>query len=334
MERRKQNRTGKNIFVFLITSILLLIIFLWAVNTGSIKLTALQLYRGLFIEFDENVAAVYDLRFPRIIIAILVGAALSVSGVLLQAVLKNPLTDPGILGISGGAGFVAAIFTIVFPASIYFLPMAAFVGGIAAFFLVYSLAWKQGLSPLRIILVGVSVSTVFSGLSEVFQTMGGQNQTGAASIVNGTIAMKTWEDVKIAIFYIPIMLLISFLFIRWCNLLALDEQTVRAIGINVTYIRMTISIVAVLLASIASSIAGTISFLGLIVPHISRILVGTNHRVLLPYSGLLGATIFLFADTVGRVIAFPYEISASVIMAVAGGPFFILLLRRSEQYGS
>ncbi len=323
----------KSALAFIFTAFILLIVFFWSVNTGSLKVSGTQLFRGLFIEYDEMVAAVYNLRFPRIIISMLVGAALAVSGVLFQAVLKNPLTDPGIIGISGGAGFAAVLITAFFPGLFYFIPLAAFAGGMASFLLVYSLSWKEGLSPLRIILVGVAVSTMFSGLSNLFKSMNGGNLSGVAAIVNGNITMKTWEDVKTVLYYIPLCLAISFVLAGRCNLLALDDKTAKSIGVNVNRARMLISLVAVLLASVSTAAAGIISFVGLIVPHIARIFVGSNHKLLLPYSMILGALTFLLADTAGRTIAKPYEVSAAIIMAVAGGPFFILLLRRSSRYG-
>lgn len=327
MNRTKKWRVTKGVIAFCVTGILLLTVFVWAANTGSLKVAPMQLFRGLFIAFDPDVATVYDLRFPRIIISMLVGAALAVSGVLFQAVLKNPLTDPGIIGISGGAGFAAVVFTALFPAVAGLAPLAAFAGGVLAFVIVYSLSWKGGLSPLRIVLVGVAVSTLFSGLSSAFNSMSGGNLSGVASIVEGNISMKTWEDVKIVLEYLPVTLVISWLFAGKCNLMALDDKTARGIGVNVDKLRILISLVAVLLASVSTAVVGIVSFVGLLVPHIARMFVGSSHRALIPYSMLLGALVFLGADTLGRSILPPYEVNASVIMSVVGGPFFILLLK-------
>lgn len=203
-----------------------------------------------------------------------------------------------------------------------------------AFLLVYSLSYKGGLSPLRIILVGVAVDAMFSGIMSAFNSGTGSNYSGVASIVNANITMKTWEDVRTLFGYALVGLIASLFVTGQCNLLSLEEKTAGSLGVNVTRSRLVISVIAVLLAGISTAVIGPISFLGLIVPHIARLLVGSNHRVLVPYSMLLGAFTLLLADTVGRTIAAPYEISASVIMSVVGGPFFILLLRRSKQnYG-
>lgn len=324
----------KKVISFILTGFALILLFLAAVNTGSLKVSLPELFRGLFVEYDENVATVYDLRFPRIFIAMIGGAATAVSGVLLQAVMKNPLADPGIIGVSSGATLTAVLITAFFPTMFFFVPAFAFVGGMLAFALVYSLSYNGGLSPLRIILVGVAANAMFTGIMSAFNSGTGNNYTGAASIVNANITMKTWEDLRVLSTYAALGLIASLFVLSQCNLLALEDKTARSLGVNVTTNRIVISIIAVLLASISTAIIGAISFLGLIVPHIARLLVGNNHKVLVPYSMLLGAFVLLLADTVGRTIAAPYEISASIIMSVLGGPFFILLLRRARKnYG-
>ncbi|MGN1225538.1 MAG: FecCD family ABC transporter permease [Ruminococcus sp.] len=310
---------------------LLLGLFLVSVNTGSLKVTPMQLFRGLFVEYDKTVATIYDLRFPRIFIAMLGGAAMAVSGVLLQAVMKNPLADPGILGISSGASFAAVLITAFVPSLYFFTPLFAFLGGIVACTIVYALSWKNGLNPLRIILVGVAVNTMFTGLMSAFNSATGSSYSGVASIVNANITMKTWDDLQTLLWYSVVGLILSVSAAGKCDLMSLEDKTVRSLGVNVTASRLVVSGIAVLLSSISTAVIGPISFLGLIVPHIARLLVGSQHKVLLPYTMLLGAVTFLLADTVGRTIASPYEISASVIMSVVGGPFFILLLRRSEK---
>lgn len=326
--------TRKKILSFVLTAVGLFILFIFAVNTGSLKVTPSELFSGLFIEYDPDVATIYDLRFPRIFIAMLGGAATAVSGVLLQAVMKNPLADPGIIGVSSGASLVAVIVTAFFPSLFFLTPMLAFIGGLIAFMLVYSLSWNGGLSPLRIILVGVAVNALCTGLMSAFNSATGSSYTGVASIVNANITQKTWDDFQTLAVYAVIGFIASFFVTNQCNLLSLEDKTARSLGMNVTRSRIVISVIAVLLASISTAVVGAISFLGLIVPHIARLLVGSNHKVLVPYSILLGAFTLLLADTIGRTVASPYEISAAVVMSVIGGPFFIFLLRRSKQnYG-
>lgn len=307
---RKHRKTAKAAISFIVMIVLLVALFFAAVNIGSLKVSFPELLKGLFVKYNEDVATIYDLRFPRIVISMLAGAAIAVSGVLFQAV------------------FITAFAPTLF----FFTPLFAFLGGVIAFVLVYSLSWKGGLSPLRIILVGVAVDAMFTGLSSALNSMNGGNMSGVAAIVNGNITMKTWDDVKTLVPYVIIGLVLALIMTKMCNLLALEDKTARSLGINVNAMRIVISLIAVLLASISTAVAGVISFLGLIVPHIGRILVGSDHKALVPFSALFGAFTFLLADTIGRTIAAPYEVSASIIMSVVGGPFFIILLRRSKKY--
>lgn len=321
----------KKIISFAVVIAALVLLFFIAVNTGSLDVTFTQLWKGLFVSYDKTVATIYDLRFPRIFISMMAGAALAVSGVLFQAVLKNPLADPGIIGITSGASFFAVVVSTFFPMLYFFTPLFAFIGGLLAFFLVYSLSWKGGLSPVRIILVGVAVDAMFAGLSSAFSSAGGMSSV--SSILSANISMKTWTDVRtLAVYGLPGIVL-SFFTAKSCNLMALEDKTARGLGVNVARSRILVSCVGVLLAGITTAVAGSVSFLGLIVPHIGRLLVGHDHKVLIPFSALLGADVYLLADTLGRSIAYPAEISAAILMAVVGGSFFILLLRRSKTYG-
>ncbi len=325
---------ARKVTVFIATAVALTVLFFIAVNTGSLKVSFAELLSGLFIAYDDTVATIFDLRFPRVLIAMVGGAALACAGVLLQAAIRNPLADPGIIGITSGASFVAATATAFLPMLYLLTPLFAFLGGIIAFLIVYSLSWRGGLSPLRIILVGVAVSAMFTGLSSAINSATGGDMSGVASIVDSNISMKTWSDFHTLAGYAVVGLILALIVTKRCDLLALEDKTVRSLGVDVDRNRLLISGVAVLLASITTAVVGPITFLGLLVPHIGRIAVGTSHRVLVPYSMVLGAFCLLLADTIGRTIALPYEISAAVIMSVVGGPVFIFLLRRSrENYG-
>lgn len=321
----------KTAAAFLVTTAAILVVFYLSILSGGLKVTPTELFRGLFVEYDRNVAIIYDLRFPRIIVALLGGAMMAVSGVLMQAVMRNPLAEPGIIGVSSGAALAAAVAVSFFPAMSALAPAFSFLGGMAAFALVYALAWSKSLSPLRLILIGIAVDTLFKGMSDIFTAAAGGSYSGAASIIEGNISLKSWADVKIMAVYAVVGLLLSLLTARSCNLLALSDQTAASLGVNVNATRIVISAVSVLLASICAAVIGSVSFLGLIVPHIARLLVGSDHKLLIPYSALLGALVFLSADTIGRVIAYPYEISASVLMSVIGGVTFVVLLKKNKK---
>lgn len=324
-----KQKTIKTIGAFLITAVALLLTFFVAVNTGGLHTSVSQLLRGLFVAYDETVAIILQLRFPRIIVAMLGGAVMAMSGVLMQAVMRNPLADPGIIGVSSGAAFAAVIVSSFFPSLAMFTPLFSFVGGMAAFAAVYLLAWNRESSPVRLILTGIAVDAFFTGLYQAFNAFKGNSYSGAASIINANISLKTWDDVSILLIYAVVSMLLCMAVAERCNLLSLSDKTVIGLGIPIHRTRFWISAISVLMASVFTAIIGAVSFLGLIVPHIARLLVGSDHKKLLPYSALLGALVFLVADTVGRTIAYPYEVSAAIIMAILGGPLFILLLKRS-----
>lgn len=326
--------TPRKVAAFLVTMAALIALFFVAVNTGSLQVGPMQLLSGLFVSYDETVSTIYDLRLPRILIAMVGGAATAVAGVLLQAAIRNPLADPGIIGVSAGASFAAVLVTAFLPMLLFFTPVFAFAGGLVAFGLVYSLSWRGGLSPLRIILVGVAVGAMFTGLMSAFDSGTGSTMSGVASLVDANITMKTWDDFATLAVYAAIGLALALLMAKRCDLLALEDKTARSLGLNVDRARIATSAAGVLLASVSTAIIGPISFLGLLVPHIARILVGASHRVLVPYAIVLGAFTLLLADTIGRTVAAPYEISAAVIMSIVGGPLFIVLLRRARSgYG-
>lgn len=313
------------IFIFILVIVLFLCFFA-AINLGSIKVSMIQLFKGLFIEYDVDVASIYSIRFPRIIVAMLVGGALALSGLLFQVVLKNPLADPGIIGISNGASLVSVIIGLFAPPLYYLTPVLAFLGGVITFLIIYSLSWKAGFKTTRIILIGVAINYTVSSLV----TLANSAAASVSSSATGTISLYTWSDVKMLLIYLLPVIVITLFMAKACNLLGLEDRTLMSLGINVNIFRFGLSFLAVLLCSISVAVVGVIGFIGLIVPHLSRLLVGNVYKYLLPVSLLTGAIVLLVADTVGRLIIAPYEISAAIIMAIIGGPLFIMLLKRGK----
>lgn len=314
---------------------LLLGVTVYSMTTGSIKVGFVELIQGLFSGTNENVEVIRDLRLPRIIVSLLTGASLAVSGVLLQAVMRNPLADAGVIGISSGAGFIALLMVTIFPAMFFWMPLFSFLGGAFACFLVYSLSWRTGLNPMRLILVGVAINATFTGLGQSFNYRGSYAVTSVNQAVSSIFTMKTWQDVEILGLYGSIGLLLSLFLCSWCNMLALQDKTAGNLGLRVTQARLVISVIAVLLASVATAVGGLIAFVGLLVPHIARLLVGSDHKLLIPFSALAGALLILSADTLGRTLLAPVEIPASIIMTVIGGPFLVFMLRKSGRtYGA
>ncbi|MGO4545863.1 FecCD family ABC transporter permease [Paenibacillus sp. 2TAB23] len=321
----------RKIASFIIIAVLLATAVIISAMTGSIKVGALELFQGLLSGTNEQVEVIKDLRFPRIIVSMLTGAALAVSGVLLQAVMRNPLADAGVIGISSGAGLVSLLIVTIFPGLFFWMPLFSFIGGAFACYLVYALSWKSGLSPLRLILVGIAINATFTGLGQSFNYRGSYAVTSVNQAISSIFTMKTWQDVNIIAIYGIVGLLLSLLLSSWCNMLSLQDKTAKNLGLRVTRARLLISVVAVLLASVATAVGGLIAFVGLLVPHIARLLVGSDHKVLIPFSALGGALLILTADTLGRTLLAPTEIPASIIMTVIGGPFLIFMLRKSDR---
>lgn len=324
----------KKTISFIVVLIALPLLIAYSATTGSIELSMLDLVRGLFIESNDQIAVIKDLRFPRIIVALLAGATLAVSGVLLQAVMKNPLAEPGIIGVSAGAGFFTMVMVSVFPTLFFYSPLFAFLGGAFSFALVYLFSRRSGLNPLRMILIGVAINALFTGLGQVLASSGNA-LLSQMSIQTSTLSMKTWGDVELLVIYGGTGLVLALLFYSYCNHLGMQDKTLRSLGFNVNRARLILSFIAVLLAAVTTAIAGMFTFVGLLIPHIGRALVGTDHKYLIPFSALLGACLILFADTIGRTILAPIEIPASIVLVIIGGPFLIFVLRRSERiYGN
>lgn len=319
---------------FVILFLLLLASITVAVQVGSVSVSVKDILTAFQTDAGGAAGIVRDIRIPRIIMAVLVGANLAVSGVLLQGVMRNPMADPGITGISSGASVVVMIVMLYFPGAVAGMPVFGFIGGVLACILIYSLAWKQGLSAVRIVLAGVAVNSMLGGVTSMISLLNSENLSGVLTWLNGELGKKSWEQVKYMLTYSAIGLIIAFLLPRCCDMLALGDKNTRSLGYNPNVLRILISSAAVFLAGVSTAYVGVIGFIGLIVPHISRMLMGSEHRRLIPFSALMGATVLLIADTIGRTVIAPYEIPVGVITTVFGGPFFLYLLRKdSKGYG-
>lgn len=331
----EKSRMAKRLLVILTTFCLLIIALLFAIANGSADFSLSEVLTALFQRPDDvSTAVVWNLRLPRAIIAIFVGANLAVSGVLLQSVMGNPLADPGLTGISSGASLAAIIIMLLFPNVYHLLSLGAFLGGAAACLLVYGLAWKNGgIRPLRIILAGVAVNAMLGGGTSLLSILNSDKIQGVLLWLNGSMSAKSWMDVRGLLPYSVLGLALSFLCIRGANLLLLGDNVATNLGARVNRLRLLLSGVAVLLAGISVATVGVIGFVGLIVPHMSRKMVGADYRFLLPHSMVLGGLVLLIGDTLARTVAAPVELPVGVIMAVIGGPFFLYLLRKEDRNG-
>ncbi len=271
---------------------------------------------------------IYNIRLPRSIVAALVGINLALSGAILQAVMKNPLADPHIIGISSGAGLLGILVMLAFPGFGYLVTPAAFIGAMGAALLIYILAWKNGIRPIRIILAGVAVSAFLSaGISALLIFYSDRVHSALMWMVGG-LSARSWPQVEMLWPYTLICAVLALLAARHLNILQLGDELAKGLGLRVGLTRILLSALAALLAASAVSVVGLLGFVGLIVPHTARLLVGSDYRVLLPATLLLGAGTVTFCDTIARTIVAPVELPVGIIMAVMGAPFFLYLLRR------
>ena len=301
-------------------------------------------------EMSTESLIVWNIRLPRVLVAVLVGMNLAVSGAIFQAVTRNELASPFILGVSSGAG-LAILLTLVMFAGVTLvvplvvteitlglsalLPVIAAVGGIAAFLLVYAIAWKNGTSPVRLVLAGVIVSTVFGSLQTAmffFADNIGVVQS-AIQWTTGSLTGVDWEQVRIAIPWTVFGLALAIVSARQLNVLLLGESTAKSLGMRVERVRFGLSAVAVLLAAASIAVAGIVSFVGLIVPHVVRNLVGSDSRKLLIGCLFAGPALMVAADVGARLALSPTQIPVGIVTGLVGGPYFLYLMRRQESLG-
>ena len=324
--------SSKKIWMIITTVFVLCFTILISLRIGSIDISFKELIDGMFLsKQSNNFLIIRDLRMPRVLSAVLIGGNLAVAGALLQTTMKNPLADPGIIGISSGASLGAIAVMVIFTDLIKYKIIIAFIGGIIAACLVYLIGEDKGFSPVRIILAGVCVNSILNALSSMVTVF---NSAGVSSIQTwllGSLVNVTWNDFKILALYTIVGIALCLLVIKSCDLMGLGDKTAQSLGLNVNRVRVMITFVAVFLTSISTGVGGVISFVGLVIPHICRFLIGSSHKFLIPFSYFMGGFLLLVADTVSRNIFRPYEIPVGLTMCLVGGPFFIYILRRSKR---
>lgn len=323
----------KQTICFIVTIIAFFIMIILSIISGGSTVSLQDVVQLLFHPSEVSSFAriiILEIRLPRMIGAICVGATLAASGTLIKAVMRNPLADPGLLGIQTGASLFAMIILLVYPVMLPLLPIAAFMGGLVAYFMLTILAYKDGIQPLRLVLSGVAVNSLFGAAIGIISIYHSDKIQNALTWLNGSLASISRSDAKILVIYSVIAISLSFLVIPKCNLLALDDLTITNLGENLSLTRFVIASIAVLLCSISVCIVGIIGFVGLVVPHIARLLVGTDHKIMLPFSILLGSLFVLASDTFQLIVFSPTEIPVGIIISMIGAPFFLFLLRKQN----
>jgi iron complex transport system permease protein len=306
---------------------------LLALSVGSVAVpfrSVVGSFTGIFPVDSVERLIIIDIRLPRVLLAFLVGAGLSVAGAVLQALLRNPLAEPYILGISSG-GTMGTILAIALASGIshFIAPAASFAGSGLVMILVYALAHRRGqLEPYTLLLAGVMVGAFFNALVLLTVALFNQELRNAFLWLMGNLSGASMESLLIAGPLTMLAIIPAFLYSRQYNLIATGDETALQLGVDVRSLRRWSYAIASVITGAVVSVSGVVGFVGLIIPHITRMIFGPDHRLLLPASFLLGGTFLVLADTLARTIIAPAEIPVGAVTAVIGAPVFIYLLRR------
>ncbi|GAB3691492.1 iron ABC transporter permease [Salinarchaeum chitinilyticum] len=311
----------------------------WMLNflVGEDLMRLLTGFQGELPELPPETLIVWTIRMPRVVVAALVGMNLALSGAIFQAVTRNELASPYILGVSSGAGLAILLTLVMFAGLSAYLPIIAAGGGALAFLIVYAIAWQHGTSPVRLVLAGVIVGTVFQSLQTAlffFADNIGVVQS-AIQWTTGSLTGVEWEEARVVLPWTVVVTLLTLAGARQLNVLQLGERTASSLGMNVERMRFALSGVAVLAASASIAVAGIVSFVGLIVPHVVRSVVGSDYRKIVLGCLFVGPALMVAAD-VGARLFFPIvmdvnkQMPVGIVTGLVGGPYFLYMMRRND----
>ncbi|MGE8205444.1 FecCD family ABC transporter permease [Heyndrickxia sp. NPDC080065] len=333
------NKDNKRAFivttVFIVISV---IVVLLSLNTGTLKISPLKVIQTFLGQGDfESSTVLFDYRMPRILITMLAGIGLGISGAILQGLTRNSLADPGILGLHAGAAFGLIIFVTFFHSmnehSALFIPLFTFGGGVLTALLIVLLAYdpNKGLLPIRLILVGIAISTGFSAIALFFSLrLNEETYSFAARWLVGDVWGRDWINVIALLPWILILVPFTWIKSKALNAISLGDDIASGLGVSVEKNRILLLAAAVGLSSASVAMAGGIGFIGLAAPHLARRLVGPMYQHFLPLSGLIGLIILVLSDTIGRSIFQPNAIPAGIVVAAIGAPYFLYLLAKTK----
>ncbi|MFB9279343.1 FecCD family ABC transporter permease [Cohnella cellulosilytica] len=324
-------------YIILALTGLAVLVFFVGIGLGSQTTSLPDVVRTLLgYGTAEHSLILHTLRLPRALVAVLAGAALSVAGAILQGIIRNPMASPDIIGITGGASFAAVAFITYLggSVSIKWLPAAAFAGAALISIVIYVLAWSRGVSPTRLVLIGVGISAITSSLTMLMIVISPVNTAGQAYVwMTGSVYGSSWGDVYSVLPWVLVLIPLAFYLYRHLNIQELGDELATGLGSPVQLYRFMLLMISVALAGAAVAVAGAVGFVGLIAPHIARKLVGPSFNGLVPASALIGSLMVLLADTIGRTVFLPLDVPAGVFTAAVGAPYFIYLLYRSRHSG-
>ena len=324
-DSNKSINKGMILIILMIVCIMSLI---FSINMGAVDIDIVKIIKAIFLEKESvNHQIIYNVRLPRALTSALVGICLALSGAILQGIMHNPIAGPNIIGVSSGAGFMALLILILFPEYYYLVPAGSFIGALLTTLLIYLITWKGGIQPMRFVLSGVAVSSLLNaGINSLMIIFPGR-VSGVIGFMVGGLSGVTWEQFNMILPYAVTGVILSMALPSKLNVLMLGDDAATGLGLNVERTRFVFIILASILAGSAVCVAGLLGFVGLIVPHIARLIIGSDYRYLFPATILLGASLLLICDTLSRVLFQPFEIPVGIIMSILGVPFFLYLLK-------
>lgn len=328
----KENHRTTPFILKLITAIIVFAcMFMIAIVFGAANITVKDVWLSLTTNTTSaSISIIREIRLPREIAAIFVGAALAVSGAMMQGMTRNPLADPGLLGLTAGANAALAVVLVFLPAANYFgIMIACFIGAAVGAGMVFGLGAmkKGGFSPMRIVLAGAAVSAFLYAIAEGIGIYFKVSKDVSMWTAGGLIG-TSWGQLQIIVPFISIGILIALILSRQLTILSLNEETAVGLGQKTIQVKVILFIIITLLAGASVALAGNMTFIGLMVPHVVRAIVGTDYRYIIPMSAISGAIFMLFADTLGRTINAPFETPVAAIVALIGLPFFLFIVRK------
>ena len=314
---------------YVVTLSLMVLLFGLSIRLGTYTLSFEEIWAA-FQPDDKNYFTLMEYRLPRAVLAILLGGALAISGVLVQSVVRNPLASPDILGINNAAGLIAVSVLMFLPnLAFYWMPIFAFLGGVLSFVILW-IVCGFNFRPIKMAIIGVALSALWAAISHYLMLTNPVEINTAMLWLTGSLWGRSWSYLNVVLPWLVILLPLPFIFCRDLDTLGLGENKASTLGVTVNKVQISVLVLAVALSTTAVAICGPIAFLGLVAPHLARRLVGGRHRTLLPAALIIGALLLQLSDILARVIDPPTELPAGILTAIIGAPYFFYLLMRTK----
>ena len=326
---RASHVSFRTIGFYVVTLSMMVLLFGLSIRLGTYTLSFEEIWAA-FQPDDKNYFTLMEYRLPRAVLAILLGGALAISGVLVQSVVRNPLASPDILGINNAAGLVAVSVLMFLPnLAFYWMPIFAFLGGVLSFVILW-IVCGFNFRPIKMAIIGVALSALWAAISHYLMLTNPVEINTAMLWLTGSLWGRSWSYLNVVLPWLVVLLPLPFIFCRDLDTLGLGENKASTLGVTVNKVQISVLVLAVALSTTAVAICGPIDFLGLVAPHLARRLVGGRHRTLLPAALIIGALLLQLSDILARVIDPPTELPAGILTAIIGAPYFFYLLMRTK----